>query len=168
MITSGTDAWGNVPTLRQRFFARFGVGAAIALVIVLATSLSLADALAGRWAARALLQDLEDALTNGPSGIRTMGMGNGISMRRMMGMGGTLMLTSEALEAYEPIWPDARRILTPAWRMGLTSAVDSRVSCMGGQKAAGRGRGSAGGLDSHVCRSRRLLRDVLPWWQRPQ
>jgi signal transduction histidine kinase len=143
MITSGTDAWGNVPTLRQRFFARFGVGAAIALVIVLATSLFLADALAGRWAARALLQDLEDGLyQTGPSGMgRTMGMGGGMGMRRMMGMGGTLMLTSEALEAYEPIWPDARRVLSAGAAYGSGRVPWTRESVVW----AARGQQDGGG-----------------------
>ncbi|HON41862.1 MAG TPA: HAMP domain-containing sensor histidine kinase [Bacillota bacterium] len=132
MIRIGTDTWESLPTLRRHFFARFGVGAVIALAIVLATSLFLADALAARWAARALLQDLEDGLYDavrggmgGAAGMGgSVGMGGaggtggairtggamGMGMRRMMAVGGTLMLAPETLQAYEPVWPDARRI----------------------------------------------------------
>lgn len=108
MIRSGTDAWNTLPTLRRRFFARFGLGAAIALAVVLATSLLLADALAARWAGRALLQDLEDGLYQTMPG--GMGGAMGMGMRRMRGMGGTLMLTSDTVRAYESVWPDARRV----------------------------------------------------------
>jgi len=114
MIKSHTDAWDSLPTLRRRFFARFSVGAAIALAVVLAASLFLADALAARWAARSLLQDLEDglyqAMPGGMGGAMSMGGAMGMGARRMMAMGGTLLLMPDTLRAYEPVWPDVRRI----------------------------------------------------------
>lgn len=108
----------NLPTLRRRFFARFSVGAVIALAVVLAVSLFFADTLAARWAAHALLQDLEDGLYDAARGgmgsamgmSGGAGMGGGMGARRMRGIGGTLTLAPETLQAYEPVWPDARRI----------------------------------------------------------
>ena len=114
MIRSSKNARDSLPTLRRRFFARFSVGAAIALAVVLAVSLFLADALAARWTARSLLQDLEDglyqAIPGGMGGPTGMGGAMGMGARRMRGMGGTLLLTTDTLRTYEAVWPDARRI----------------------------------------------------------
>ena len=114
MIKNSAHTWDSLPTLRRRFFARFSVGAAIALAVVLAVSLLFADALAVRWTARSLLQDLEDglyqAIPGGMGGPTGMGGAMGMGARRMRGMGGTLLLTTDTLRTYEAVWPDALRV----------------------------------------------------------